>query len=228
MCDVDQETLSKALAFIEADDWEQLQPLIDQHPALMKHQEVLDYLGWQHFDLLTNAIREKDHAEVQRVAAEHPETLSEYDDSLIDWTALHWAVSESDPDIVRILLAAGADVNQHNAPLAGGTALALAVENEEFEIAGYLLDHGANPNITGWMWNTPVDKVLAGLQHTKFDDGHPRGKFNDQQAGQEMLERMTAAAMKFDPPLYPDGTVPEYWPPTPERPNPARVARKSS
>lgn len=226
MNDYDESVWDKARSLIAADDWEQLQPLIDKHPALMKHQEVLDYLGWRHFDLLTNAIREKNHAEVKRVAAEHPETLSEYDDGLIDWTALHWGVSESDLTTVKILLDAGADVNQHNEPIAGGAALALAVQNEEFDIARFLLDRGANPNITGWMWRTPIDKLLEGLQETRFEKNHQRSKYKDQHAARGLLKRMTSAAKEFEPPVYPDGTVPEFWPPTPERPDPKRVPRK--
>lgn len=225
MSDVDQEVLSKALACIEDDDWEELAPLLDEHPALMKHQEVLDYLGWLHFDLLSQAIYAKDYAEVERVISEHPDVLTSYDGNLIHWTALHLAVSESDLRLVETLLDAGADVNQHNEPIAGGTALALAVENEEFEIAECLLERGANPNITGWMWRTPIGKCLEGLRDARFEAEFPRREYKDQIAARELFERMAAIALRFDPPTYPDGTVPEFWPPTLERPVPKRVAR---
>ncbi len=226
MGDVDEEVLSKALAYIEDDDWEQLSQLVDVHPGVMKHPEVADYLGWLHFDQLTQAMFATDYVEVERIIAEHPDVLTRYDDNLIHWTALHWAVSESDLRLVKILLDAGADVNQHNEPIAGGTALALAVENEEFKIADFLLDRGANPNITGWMWQTPIDKLLDGLQEARFEKNHQRSKYKDQHAARGLLKRMTSAAKQFEPPVYPDGTVPEFWPPTPERPDPKRVPRK--
>jgi ankyrin repeat protein len=45
---------------------------------------------------------------------------------------------------VRLLVEAGADVNAANAY--GMTPLALAVDSSLFEVASYLVEHGANPN----------------------------------------------------------------------------------
>ena len=54
-------------------------------------------------------------------------------------------------DCVRALTAAGADVNQTSAD--GSSPLLVAVQNGYYNIALYLMDHGANinlPNSKGW------------------------------------------------------------------------------
>lgn len=66
-------------------------------------------------------------------------------------TPLVYAVRENDLDSVRILLAAGADVNQ--ATNYGWSPLLVATQNRDYQLASFLLDHGANPNIVnkgGW------------------------------------------------------------------------------
>jgi ankyrin repeat protein len=70
-----------------------------------------------------------------------------------------FAVREGRLDVVRVLLKAGADVNDTipadgprrrgyggGLPAAGTTPLLLAVKNAHFELAAALLDAGANPN----------------------------------------------------------------------------------
>jgi ankyrin repeat protein len=61
-------------------------------------------------------------------------------------TALVFAVRENDPESVRILLAAGADVNQ--VTRYGWSPLLVATQNRNYQLASYLLDHGADPNLT--------------------------------------------------------------------------------
>ena len=66
-------------------------------------------------------------------------------------TALVFAAREGDLDSVRILLEAGADVNQTTQY--GWTALLTATQNRHYVLGTYLLDHGANPNLAnggGW------------------------------------------------------------------------------
>jgi ankyrin repeat protein len=75
--------------------------------------------------------------------------------------AFLFAVREGRANMVRALLIAGADVNDsipsagrkigqpHGAPRAGTSALHLAVGNAHYELAGALLDAGANPNAIG-------------------------------------------------------------------------------
>jgi ankyrin repeat protein len=64
---------------------------------------------------------------------------------------LAFAARGNDLESVRILLAAGADVNQ--VTNYGWSPLLVATQNRYYQLASYLLDHGANPNLTnkgGW------------------------------------------------------------------------------
>ena len=66
-------------------------------------------------------------------------------------TAMVFAAREGDLESVRILLDAGADVNQQTQY--GWTALLTATQNRHYVLGSYLLDHGADPNLAnkgGW------------------------------------------------------------------------------
>jgi ankyrin repeat protein len=66
-------------------------------------------------------------------------------------TPLVFAARVNDLESVRILLAAGADVNQ--VTNYGWSPLLVATQNRYYQLASYLLDHGADPNIAnegGW------------------------------------------------------------------------------
>jgi ankyrin repeat protein len=66
-------------------------------------------------------------------------------------TPLVYAAREDCLECAKILLDAGADVNQRTHY--GWTALLTATQNRHYRLAAYLLDHGANPNIAnngGW------------------------------------------------------------------------------
>ncbi|HTA71032.1 MAG TPA: ankyrin repeat domain-containing protein [Bryobacteraceae bacterium] len=66
-------------------------------------------------------------------------------------TPLVYAAREDCLECAKILLDAGADVNQRTHY--GWTALLTATQNRHYKLAAYLLDHGANPNIAnngGW------------------------------------------------------------------------------
>lgn len=66
-------------------------------------------------------------------------------------TALVFAARENDLESAKILLAAGADVNQTTHY--GWSALLTATQNRHYKLATYLLEHGANPNLPnngGW------------------------------------------------------------------------------
>jgi ankyrin repeat protein len=66
-------------------------------------------------------------------------------------TALVYAAREDCLDCAKILVDAGADINQRTHY--GWTALLTATQNRHYKLASYLLDHGANPNIAnngGW------------------------------------------------------------------------------
>ena len=61
-------------------------------------------------------------------------------------TALHYAVREGHTEAVRALVEMGANVNERN-PGDRMTPIVLAIVNGEFDIAKYLLDRGADPNM---------------------------------------------------------------------------------
>ena len=62
-----------------------------------------------------------------------------------EMTAINWASRQGHIDAVGELLAAGADVNDPKSD--GRTNLILAIENRHYELADYLLDQGADPNM---------------------------------------------------------------------------------
>jgi uncharacterized protein len=66
-------------------------------------------------------------------------------------TAMHFAVREGDLDTVKVLVEAGADVNQVSEY--GWTPLLTATQNRYYQMGKYLLEQGADPNIAnegGW------------------------------------------------------------------------------
>ncbi|HVH28754.1 MAG TPA: ankyrin repeat domain-containing protein [Vicinamibacterales bacterium] len=66
-------------------------------------------------------------------------------------TALVYAARTNDLESVKILLAAGADVNQTTGY--GWSPLLVATQNRHYKLAAYLLDHGADPDLAnngGW------------------------------------------------------------------------------
>src|SRR5579885_1455379 len=66
-------------------------------------------------------------------------------------TPLVYAAREGCLECARVLVEAGADVNQ--VTLYGWTPLLTATQNRHYKLAAYLLDHGANPNLAnkgGW------------------------------------------------------------------------------
>ena len=67
------------------------------------------------------------------------------------FTALLFAVRAGAIDAVRALLDAGADVNDTLSD--GQSALVVAAANAHWELADFLLDRGADPNLAGAGWN---------------------------------------------------------------------------
>ena len=101
------------------------------------------------------------------------------------FTPLLFAVREGRIDVVRVLLKAGADVNETmqverrprrgyggRPPPAGASALLLAVMNGHFELAAHLLDAGADPNAD-----------LPGLHGPARDHGGPQARHRRQRSG---------------------------------------------
>ncbi len=92
--------------------------------------------------------------------------LLEYDGAValnwfdyVDRTPLMIAVEEEDIALAHRLIEAGADVNAHNEPRIGDTALHTAAANGTLEMVELLLRARADPTIRGWMWITPLDNA---------------------------------------------------------------------
>ena len=80
--------------------------------------------------------------------------------------AIAYAAREGAIDAVKALLDAKADVNKQTADLS--TALLISIQNGHYDVARYLVDHGADPNIAndkGW---TPL--YLA-VKHRTIETG---------------------------------------------------------
>jgi ankyrin repeat protein len=80
----------------------------------------------------------------------------------IDRTPLMCAVQAHAQESAAFLIDAGSDVNAHNEPRIGDSALHIAVEKGDLAMVELLLKAGANPKIEGWMRITPLDKARAG------------------------------------------------------------------
>ena len=128
------------------------------------------------------------HAAVEDVNLPMVNLLLEYDGSAaLDWfdyvdrTPLMIAVQVGSIPIAQRLIDSGADVNAHNEPRIGDTALRRAAENGTLEMVELLLAAGADPTIPGWMARTPLDKAR----------GRKRGD------GPRIYERLEQAARRF-------------------------------
>jgi ankyrin repeat protein len=75
------------------------------------------------------------------------------------WTALHFAARDGFADAVQALLASGANVNR---PGDGDhtSALVIAIENGHFDLAKYLVEHGADASQANDAGMSPVYAVL--------------------------------------------------------------------
>jgi len=67
---------------------------------------------------------------------------------------LLYAARDGRLDSARVLIAAGADVNQINPD--GITPLLMAITNTHVEVARFLIDHGAAINVSDWYGRTPL------------------------------------------------------------------------
>ena len=119
------------------------------------------------------------------------------------FTALLFAARGGHSDAVRVLLAAGADVNDTLSD--GQSALVVAVANANWELADYLLDRGADPNLAGAGWNALHQLVRTRRMNTGFGfpGPIPSGSVDSIDVLQKMLDaggdvnaRMTTNGMK--------------------------------
>lgn len=103
---------------------------------------------------------------VQRRDPTQPDILDENDihpdptSSRGGFTALMFAAREGDIDMTRLLVSAGADVNLTSYEY--GNALVVAAENSHEDVAIYLLENGANPDIVDRWGIAPIHYALQG------------------------------------------------------------------
>ena len=74
-------------------------------------------------------------------------------------TALHFAARQGAMSTAKVLVDAGTDINAISAA-DGNTPIVIATINGQFDLANYLLDHGANPNISSEIGMTPLYAAL--------------------------------------------------------------------
>ena len=119
------------------------------------------------------------------------------------FTALLFAARGGHVEAVRVLLAAGANVDDTLSD--GQSALVVAVANANWELAGYLLDRGADPNLAGAGWNALHQLVRTRRMNTGFGfpGPIPSGSVDSIDvlkkmiaAGGDVNARMTANGMK--------------------------------
>ncbi|MGV3721491.1 MAG: ankyrin repeat domain-containing protein [Actinomycetota bacterium] len=114
--------------------------------------ETMDDDWIEQFRLHT-AAHNGDRAEVQRLLAEAM-PVDAFDE--LNMTPLHYAAKGGHIEIIGLLLAAGADVNAHDAQAIGETPLGAVAANCSYEVAKLLIEAGADPTIPGWMGLTAL------------------------------------------------------------------------
>ncbi|WP_238650471.1 ankyrin repeat domain-containing protein [Paenibacillus piscarius] len=82
-------------------------------------------------------------------------------------TALHWAASSDDVEVLNLLLDAGADIEAPGAVIAGGTPLDDAVAFAQWRAAQRLVERGAQPAV----WHAAALGLLDALE--AHFAGHP-------------------------------------------------------
>ncbi len=106
------------------------------------------------------------HAETETVARPPLGNQLFYAPPPTGFTALLFAARSGHIDAVQVLLAAGADVNDTLSD--GQSALVVAVANANWELADYLLDRGADPNLAGAGWNALHQLLRTRRMNTGF------------------------------------------------------------
>ena len=82
-------------------------------------------------------------------------------DNTYGWTALHYAASSGNTEIIHILLKAGANINAQNEE--GSTPLYSAVWARQIEAVKLLLEYGARLDISSKVGITPLHSAVTAL-----------------------------------------------------------------
>lgn len=111
------------------------------------------------------------------------------------FTAIHFAARLGDLDTLKLLLAAGVDVNILTSGAAGYTPLLVATMRGQVDLALYLLDHGADPNIgaagfTPLHWASTTWESFAANSVYGFID--PMAGIPDRQAKLRIVKALLA------------------------------------
>lgn len=110
------------------------------------------------------------------------------------FTAIHFAARVGDLESVKLLLAAGVDVNLPSDP-GGYTPLLVATMRAQVDLALYLLDHGADPNLntagfTSLHWASTSWESFASNPVYGFED--PMSGIPDRQAKLKLVKALLA------------------------------------
>lgn len=177
---------------------------------------------WQGNESLYVAIKEEDVSRVRALLDEGPDPnstsrgflwlLSEDEDFSYPYPPLFSAIRKNRPDIVRLLLDKGADINWQKRKN-GATPLLTAVREKQPEMVKLLIEQGANINLSYPLFEAidggQVEMVRILLQHganasviaedggTVFRDTHPFAPNGIPRTGnREIIEMLKQAGAK--------------------------------
>ena len=109
---------------------------------------------------LHQASADGDLAEIKRLLpTDHRKLINVFDE--LSLTPLMRAAMCGHVEAVKLLLAAGADVNAHDNRLIGNTAINEVAGDGEFTMIEVLLEAGADPTIRGWMNLNALDRARS-------------------------------------------------------------------
>ena len=96
--------------------------------------------------------------EIKRLLqSDHLKLINVFDE--LSLTPLMRAAMGGHVEAVKLLIAAGADVNAHDARRIGNTAINEVAGDGAFEMIEVLLEAGADPTIRGWMNLNALDRA---------------------------------------------------------------------
>lgn len=147
-------------------------------PRLKAHVESV-LRGFDPVKALVEAVRSGATGEVRRLLTDHPALKEKLDDPLpgldFDGTVLLRAVAQGKPDLVQVLLDAGADINQKSHWWAGGFGV---LDSAKPSLAPFLIERGARlePPAAARLGMLEELKAMVardpGAVHARGGDGH--------------------------------------------------------